>query len=136
MYTYSVALSSSGRKYARTPDGVASKKLGLRVTLLPPGVVSPSEAIGSEPVYHLFVARVTRRDAFRAHLAERGVSTAVHYPIPLHLQPAFRYLGLGPGSFPIAERLSSEVVSLPMHPFLDRSQVQYIADAAAEFLRA
>ena len=86
--------------------------------------------------YHLFVVRVARRDAFRAHLAERGVSTAVHYPIPLHLQPAFRYLGLGTGSFPIAERLSSEVVSLPMHPFLDRSQVQYIADAAAEFLRA
>jgi len=104
--------------------------------LLPPGIVSPSEEIGSEPVYHLFVVRVSRRDAFRAHLAERGVSTAVHYPIPLHLQPAFRYLGLGTGSFPIAERLSSEVVSLPMHPFLDRSQVQYIADAAAEFLRA
>jgi dTDP-4-amino-4,6-dideoxygalactose transaminase len=104
--------------------------------LLPPGIISPTEEIGSEPVYHLFVVRVARRDAFRAHLAERGVSTAVHYPIPLHLQPAFRYLGLGTGSFPIAERLSSEVVSLPMHPFLDRSQVQYIADAAAEFLRA
>jgi dTDP-4-amino-4,6-dideoxygalactose transaminase len=104
--------------------------------LLPPGIVSPGEEIGSEPVYHLFVARVPRRDAFRAHLADRGIATAVHYPIPLHLQPAFRYLGLGTGSFPVAERLSSEVVSLPMHPFLDRSQVQYIADAAAEFLRA
>ena len=104
--------------------------------LLPEGVVSPSEDRGTEPVYHLFVARVPRRDAFRAHLAERGISTAVHYPIPLHLQPAFRYLGLGPGSFPVAERLSNEVVSLPMHPFLDRAQVQYIADAAAEFLRA
>jgi dTDP-4-amino-4,6-dideoxygalactose transaminase len=104
--------------------------------LLPPGIVSPTEDPDAEPVYHLFVARVPRRDAFRAHLAERGIATAVHYPIPLHLQPAFRHLGLGAGSFPVAERLSTEVVSLPMHPFLDRAQVQYIADAAAGFLRA
>jgi dTDP-4-amino-4,6-dideoxygalactose transaminase len=104
--------------------------------LLPPGIVSPSEEIGSEPVYHLFVVRVTRRDAF-ALISPSAAS-------PRRCTTRFRcifnrrsvILGLGTGSFPIAERLSSEVVSLPMHPFLDRSQVQYIADAAAEFLRA
>jgi dTDP-4-amino-4,6-dideoxygalactose transaminase len=104
--------------------------------LLPAGVNSPSEDPGTECVYHLFVARVARRDAFRTHLAERGIATAVHYPIPLHLQPAFRALGFGPGAFPIAERLCTEVVSLPMHPFLERAEVQYIANAAEEFLRA
>jgi dTDP-4-amino-4,6-dideoxygalactose transaminase len=104
--------------------------------LLPPGILTPHEDAERESVYHLFVARVPRRDAFRAHLESRGVATAVHYPIPLHLQPAFRHLGHRRGDFPIAERLSAEVVSLPMHPFLERAQVQYIAEAAAEFLRA
>ena len=104
--------------------------------LLPSGVNGLPDDAHSESVYHLFVVRVQRRDAFRAHLAERGIGTAVHYPIPLHLQPAFRYLGLGPGSFPVSERLSAEVVSLPMHPFLDRAEIQYVAAAASEFLRA
>jgi dTDP-3-amino-3,4,6-trideoxy-alpha-D-glucose transaminase len=104
--------------------------------LLPPEVVSPVDDPSSESVYHLFVARVPHRDRFRSHLAARGIATAVHYPIPLHLQPAFAHLGRGAGSFPVAERLCTEVVSLPMHPFLDRAQVQYIADAATEFFRA
>ena len=102
--------------------------------LLPTGVVCPDEDREDQSAYHLFVVRVEKRDAFRAHLAAHGVATAVHYPIPLHLQPAFRHLGHGPGDFPVAERLASEVVSLPMHPFLERSHVQYIADVAAECL--
>jgi dTDP-4-amino-4,6-dideoxygalactose transaminase len=102
--------------------------------LLPSEIVCPDEDAADRAVYHLFVVRVGDRDAFRAHLAAHGVATAVHYPIPLHLQPAYRHLGHGPGDFPVTERLAREIVSLPMHPFLERSHVQYIADVAAEFL--
>jgi dTDP-4-amino-4,6-dideoxygalactose transaminase len=87
-------------------------------------------------VSHLFVLRVHRLDAFRANLESRGIASAVHYPVPLHLQPAFRYLGYNAGDFPASERLASEVVSLPMHPFLTRAHVEAVAAAAAEFLRA
>jgi dTDP-4-amino-4,6-dideoxygalactose transaminase len=104
--------------------------------LLPAGIIRDEDDPTHESVYHLFVVRVRSRDAFRSHLGARGVRTAVHYPTPLHLQPAFRYLGHRPGDFPEAEALAGEVVSLPMHPFLGRSQVQYVARMAAEFLAA
>ncbi len=103
--------------------------------LLPPPIVSPDDDRGNESVYHQFVVRVPRRDDFRAHLEARGVATAIHYPLPLHRQPAYRHLGYSLGDFPVTERLAGEVVSLPMHPFLERSQIAYVAAAAAEFFR-
>jgi len=102
--------------------------------MLPPAVECPDDDGGA--VYHVFVVRVTRRDAFRSHLEAHGVASAVHYPLPLHLQPALRHLGHRAGDFPVAERLSSEVVSLPMHPFLERSHIRYIAQVATEFFPA
>jgi dTDP-4-amino-4,6-dideoxygalactose transaminase len=103
--------------------------------LLPAGIVSPTDDPGAESVYHQFVVRVERRDAFRAHLEAHGIATAVHYPVPLHLQAAFRHLGHRPGDFPVTESLARQIVSLPMHPFLERSQVQFIAEVAADFMR-
>ena len=103
--------------------------------MLPAAITCPDDDRGNESVYHQFVVRLRRRDAFRAHLESRGIATAVHYPLPLHLQPALRALGYRAGDFPVTERLTSEVVSLPMHPFLERPQIQYIADAATEFVR-
>jgi dTDP-4-amino-4,6-dideoxygalactose transaminase len=102
---------------------------------LPSGIKSPDEDTGDQSVYHVFVVRVPERDAFRAHLAAHAIATAVHYPTPSHLQAAFRHLGYSPGDFPVTERLAREVVSLPMHPFIERSQVQYIAEVATGFLR-
>ena len=98
---------------------------------LPPQVTLPADE--PDAVFHLFVVRVPKRDAFRAHLDARGVVTAIHYPVPVHLQAAYKDLGYSLGSFPVTERLASEIVSLPMHPFLERSQIQYVADVAAEF---
>jgi len=103
--------------------------------MLPAAITCPDDDRGNESVYHQFVVRLRRRDAFRAHLESRGIATAVHYPLPLHLQPALRALGYRAGDFPVTERLTSEVVSLPMHPFLERPQIQCIADAATEFVR-
>ena len=104
--------------------------------LLPAAIVCPDEDDGCASVYHIFAVRVSGRDAFRAHLEEHGISTGVHYPVPLPLQAAFARLGHAAGDFPVTERLAGDIVSLPMHPFLERSQVQYIAEVASDFLRA
>ena len=102
--------------------------------MLPPAAACPADDDEGGSVYHLFAVRVPRRDAFRAHLdvARRGHRRCT-IPLPLHLQPAFRHLGHSAGDFPVAERLSAEVVSLPMHPFLDQAQVRYVAEVAPEF---
>jgi dTDP-4-amino-4,6-dideoxygalactose transaminase len=101
---------------------------------LPAGLWYPADDPADEPVYHLFVVCVPRRDEFRAHLEANGVATGVHYPVPLHLQPAYRELGYSVGDFPVTERLAHDIVSLPMHPFLRRDQAEHVAAVAADFL--
>jgi len=102
--------------------------------LLPAGVTWTKDDPRDECVYHLFVVRTQKRDELRAHLDAHGIATAVHYPIPVHLQPAYRQLGYSVGNFPITERLTREIVSLPMHPFLTRPDVEHVAAAIAGFL--
>lgn len=86
-------------------------------------------------VYHLYVIRVPDRDRLREHLASLGISAGVHYPVPLHLQQAYKRLGYKRGDFPVAEHLSSTVVSLPMFPHLQVEQQRRVADAVLEFIR-
>jgi dTDP-4-amino-4,6-dideoxygalactose transaminase len=102
--------------------------------LLPRGVQFPRDDPRDESVYHLFVIRAPKREELRAHLEAQGIATGIHYPIPVHLQPAFRELGYSVGDFPITERLTREIVSLPMHPFLTRADVQDVAAAISDFL--
>jgi dTDP-3-amino-3,4,6-trideoxy-alpha-D-glucose transaminase len=83
-------------------------------------------------VCHLYVVRAARRDKLRAFLASRGVPTGVHYPAPLHLQPAFRGRHKK-GDLPVAEKASREIVSLPLHPFLSESQVDEVAESVKKF---
>jgi dTDP-4-amino-4,6-dideoxygalactose transaminase len=83
---------------------------------------------GEEEVYHLFVVRVGDRDRIRAFLGERGVGTGIHYPVPLHLTPAYRCLGHGPGSFPVAERLAGEILSLPIFPGITPVEVSRVVE--------
>jgi dTDP-4-amino-4,6-dideoxygalactose transaminase len=85
-----------------------------------------------ERVYHLFTVYVERRDAVRAALEGRGVHTAIHYPCPIHLQPAFATLGFGPGRFPHVERACARVVSMPFFPELTDEQVRYAGEQLAE----
>jgi dTDP-4-amino-4,6-dideoxygalactose transaminase len=82
----------------------------------------PYEPEWSRAVYHLFVVRVHDRDALMKHLAAAGIGTGIHYPIPLHLQRAYTNLGYAKGAFPIAEKISREIVSLPMFPHLQADQ--------------
>lgn len=79
------------------------------------------------PVYHLFVVTVNNRDQVATKLAAAGIQTAVHYPTPVHLQPAYRQLGYKPGDFPHAEYLGTHGLSLPMFPGLTEEQVEYVA---------
>ncbi len=100
-----------------------------------PGVNPPQEREGCRHVYHLFVVRCPQRDRLREHLARRGISTGMHYPVPPHLQPAYRHLGYKPGSFPIAERLAGEMLSLPMFPRITEDEIDYVCSNIADFYR-
>lgn len=93
------------------------------------GVVTPFVPEWAEPVWHLYVIRTANRDALAQKLRSQGIATGVHYPIPVHLQPAYAHLGFGPGSFPHAEAAANEVLSLPIYPELPDEQVARIADA-------
>ncbi len=104
-----------------------------RLAALP--LALPPPAVHGEDVVHLFVIRVARRDRLRRILRERGVLTQVHYPLPIHLHPAYAHLGFGPGSFPHAERWGEQVVSLPLYPELAPRRQERVIDALAEALR-
>jgi len=82
-----------------------------------------------ESVLHLYVIRVKDRDEVRARLGEVGVESGIHYPIPLHLQPAYAHLGHGAGDFPAAEALATDILSLPMYPQITRQQVEYVVES-------
>ena len=88
----------------------------------------PPDDPRDERVYHLFVVYAERRDAVRAALQSRGVHTAIHYPCPVHLQPAFTPLAFGPGSFPHAERACERVLSMPFFPEMTDEQVRYAGE--------
>jgi dTDP-4-amino-4,6-dideoxygalactose transaminase len=100
------------------------------------GLGLPREQPYARAVRHLFVVRHEKRDALMAALKERGIGTLIHYPIPLHLQPAFAPLGGKPGDLPMAERAAREVLSLPLYPELSDVQVEAVASALAEALRS
>ncbi len=92
-----------------------------------PGVVLPEEASYGKHVFHVYAVRVKDRDRVMKALTERGVGCGIHYPVPLHLQEAYRSLGLSAGAFPVAERCAAEFLSLPMYPELTSEQVEYVA---------
>jgi dTDP-4-amino-4,6-dideoxygalactose transaminase len=89
-------------------------------------VVAPVEAAYARHVYHIYAIRVHHRDEVIVLLAEKGIASGVHYPVPIHLQEAYRSLGYERGSFPIAERCAEEFVSLPMFPELIPAQVETV----------
>jgi dTDP-4-amino-4,6-dideoxygalactose transaminase len=95
----------------------------------------PVEAAYARHVYHLFVIRADRRDELQQHLGAERIGTGLHYPLPLHLQHAYRGMGLGEGSFPVTERAAPRLLSLPMFPELSDSQIERVADAIRAFYR-
>lgn len=93
-----------------------------------PGVELPRTAPGNSDVWHLYVVRVPDRDRVLAALNAAGIGAGIHYPVPVHLSRAYRDLGYGPGSFPVAEQAARGILSLPMFPHISEVQQQYVAD--------
>ena len=97
------------------------------------GIIPPYEPSWSKPVYHLYVVRTHDRHAFMSHLKDAGISTGIHYPIPLHLQKAYESMNYATGDFPDSEKAAAEIVSLPMFPQLTARQQARVVEEAAVF---
>ena len=109
------ARQNIAKEYARMFEGVTQ-------------FVAPHEPSWTKAVYHLYVVRVKNREKLMADLATANVGTAIHYPIPLHLQKAYVHLGYKQGDFPVAEKVAPEIMSLPMFPQLTRQQQEHVAE--------
>ncbi|GFP28239.1 DegT/DnrJ/EryC1/StrS family aminotransferase [Candidatus Hakubella thermalkaliphila] len=96
-------------------------------------VTTPIEADFAKHVYHLYVIRARDRDKLAAFLLSRGISTGIHYPIPIHLQEAYMPLGYKSGSFATTEKYATEILSLPMFPELQEKQIEYIAESVFRY---
>jgi len=110
---WNAARAQKARRYAELLAGLSCQ--------------TPAQFPDSECVWHCYVIETERRDAVRAHLAQAGIETGLHYPLPLHLQKAYAPLGYRRGDFPVAERLAARCLSLPLYPELTEQQQQYVA---------
>jgi dTDP-4-amino-4,6-dideoxygalactose transaminase len=99
-----------------------------------PRVIKPIEGSHNLHVYHIYAVRVKDRDGVLQRMTARGVNCAVHYPVPIHLQKAYSFLGLGRGSFPVAEQCAREFLSLPMYPELQPEQTRFVVETLKECL--
>jgi dTDP-4-amino-4,6-dideoxygalactose transaminase len=123
------AWSAARQKNAAFYDAAFAKK-GLG-----PNVVTPPATRGARHIYNQYCIRAQRRDELRAHLAASGVGAEIYYPLALHMQQCFAYLGHAAGDFPESLRATRETLALPIFPELDESQLQYVVDTIAAFYR-
>jgi dTDP-4-amino-4,6-dideoxygalactose transaminase len=91
-------------------------------------IVTPREAEHAKHVYHLYVLRVKHRDRLIASLSGDGIQCGIHYPVPIHLQEAYRFLNLHEGSYPVTEQCARELISLPMYPELTDEQIEWVGN--------
>ncbi|MDD3012591.1 MAG: DegT/DnrJ/EryC1/StrS family aminotransferase [Candidatus Gastranaerophilales bacterium] len=92
-------------------------------------IILPKTTLSAEHVYHLYVIQVNNRNQVMQQLNDKGIAASIHYPIPLHLQPAFKFLGYKKGDFPVSENITNRILSLPMFPELSKEQIEYISNA-------
>jgi len=133
-------------------DGIQAAVLGVKLRYLEEGnqsrrlhaadydkalgvieeVITPVCASYAQHVYHVYAIRVQERDAFLLSMAGHGIGCGIHYPVPIHQQPAYRNLGYQHGAFPVSERCAKEFVSLPMFPELTADQLEMVVQAVKE----
>ncbi len=97
------------------------------------GIILPQEPKHSKGNYHLYIIQAQKRDELQKYLFDNGIATGIHYPVPIHLQKAYGYLGLEEGSFSVSEKLAKEILSLPMYPELTKEQLEYVCEKVKEF---
>jgi dTDP-4-amino-4,6-dideoxygalactose transaminase len=98
-------------------------------------LVIPTVRPWAEPVFHVYVIQVAGRDRLISELADRSISTVVHYPVPIHLQPAYAALGYGVGDFPVTEAAADRIVSLPMFAEIGQNDIEFVGENVAAFVR-
>ncbi len=116
--------SDARRRNAQYYNAAFAGSSDVRTPYLDPANVS---------IYNQYTLRVSRRDALQEHLKNRGIGNSVYYPLPLHLQPCFAYLGYSEGAFPESEKAAQQVISLPVYPELTKSQLDEVIEAVNEF---
>jgi dTDP-4-amino-4,6-dideoxygalactose transaminase len=102
---------------------------------LPSDVGKITEAKGAKHVYYMYEIRAQHRDSLMEYLKQQGIECGIHYPIPLHLQPAYASFGFNKGQFPVSEQLASEIISIPIYPELTYEQRQYVVDHIKKFVQ-
>ncbi len=90
---------------------------------------------GNTHIFHQYTIRTEKRDELREHLSNKGIATAIHYPVPLHMQPVFQSLGYKEGMFPVAEKAAREVLSLPVFPEMTDEEIEYVINSIIEFFK-
>jgi len=98
-----------------------------------PGLVTPFEPDWSRANYHLYIIKINHRDALQQYLTEKGIGSGLHYPLPLHLQEAYRHLNYHEGDFPVTEAAAKRILSLPMYPTLKKEQQECVAEAIKKY---
>jgi dTDP-4-amino-4,6-dideoxygalactose transaminase len=121
-------------KYLEKWNKLRAKKAALYKKYLDPAVDTPVTAPGNTHIYHQYTIKVNHRDALKDYLAERGIASAIHYPIPLNEQPAIAALKLPDFPTPIAAQTAQKVLSLPMNQYLEEEEIQYIARQVNAFV--
>jgi len=127
---------STGRRACAARYRSEFERLGLGDTLAFPVESFAQTGTQNHHIYNQFVIRAPRRDALRAHLSRAGIGSEIYYPLPLHLQECFRYLGYREGDFPESERAARESLALPIFPELTGEQQSYVASQIAAFYQA
>ncbi len=98
-----------------------------------PEIITQATFKNRQSVYHLYVVRTKKRKKLQEYLTQRGIATIIHYPIPLHLQEAYRYLDYKRGDLPVAEKIADEIISLPLYPEMTRKEVDYVCQTITSF---
>lgn len=126
--TLQAAVLNIKLKYLDAWNEKRRKNAGIYSELLKdiPGVIIPECASFSTHVFHVFAVRLPNRDKVVEYLRSKGIGVLVNYPLPLHLQDAYRHLGYREGMIPTAEKISKDIISLPMHPSLEKGQIEYV----------
>ena len=135
-YRMSEILAAIGRvQLKHLPEWIEKRRevAGIYDEILEEDVVLPMEKEWAKHVYHLYVIRHEERDKLKEFLKEKGIATGIHYPIPVHLQPSMREYGNV--KLEVTEKIAREILSIPMHPQMEREDVEYVANAIKEWLR-
>ena len=125
---------SAARRQAADRYRLEFQRLSLNGKITLPAEPYRDRGLTNHHIYHQYVIRTERRDALRDHLTEKEIGTAIYYPLALHEQECFRYLGYNAGDFPEAERAARETLALPIYPELSTEAQRYVAESIAEFL--